>query len=86
MVYISCSNIKLAHGARKIINAGHEVVIVAMNYRMFSFGFLPSEKLLKEDSLNVGIWDVAAAFRWVRKYIYEFGGDPVRNITKIRNK
>lgn len=43
-----------------------------------AFGFLALEELGNEGSLNVGIQDVAAAFRWVRKNIAEFGGDPTR--------
>jgi acetylcholinesterase len=49
-----------------------------MNYRAGAFGFLPSVDLEKEGSLNVGIWDVAESFKWMRKYIQHFGGDPRR--------
>lgn len=68
-----------ARGARNIIKAQTDAVIVVVNYRLGAFGFLPSTHLKKEGSLNAGIWDVAMAFKWVRKYIREFGGDP-RNV------
>jgi carboxylesterase type B len=49
-----------------------------MNYREGAFGFLPSPELDKEGSLNAGVWDVAESFKWIRKYIHHFGGDPNR--------
>lgn len=63
-----------------MIGAGNDVIIVTMNYRLGAFGFLPSEELEKEGGLNAGVLDVAAAFKWVRKYIHEFGGNP-RQVT-----
>ena len=72
-------------GSRNFINAGNDVIIVAMNYRVGPFGiqqfdpgFLPSLELAEEGSANAGVMDVAAAFQWVRKHIYAFGGDPNR--------
>lgn len=54
--------------------------MVEMNYRVGVFGFLPSPELKdpSNGALNIGILDVAAAFKWVRKHIYAFGGDPNR--------
>lgn len=70
----------LARGSRNIINEGHNAIIVVMNYRVGAFGFLPSRELAKEGSLNAGVLDVAEAFKWTRKYISEFGGNP-RQVT-----
>jgi carboxylesterase type B len=49
-----------------------------MNYREGLFGFMPSPDLEKEGSLNAGVWDVAESFKWIRKYVQHFGGDPKR--------
>ena len=67
-------------GARNIINQGHKAIIVTMNYRMGAFGFLPSADLEKQGALNLGLHDIAESFKWVRKYIYQFGGNP-RQVT-----
>jgi carboxylesterase type B len=74
------STFPYGQGARNIISQGNDVIIVEMNYRLGAFGFLPSPELLAEGNLNLGIKDVAASFRWVRKYIKEFGGNP-RKVT-----
>lgn len=47
-----------------------------MNYRLGAFGYLPSLLLKDEENTNLGIKDVAASFKWVRRYINEFGGNP----------
>jgi carboxylesterase type B len=65
-----------AFGSRSIVNDGNDVIIVAMNYRVGAFGFLSSEELAKEGSLNPGLLDVEAAFKWTRKYVSAFGGNP----------
>ncbi|MEY2457311.1 MAG: para-nitrobenzyl esterase [Acidimicrobiaceae bacterium] len=56
-----------------------EVVVVTINYRLGSFGFLDVEPLLGPDfagSGNNGIRDQIAALHWVRDNIAGFGGDP----------
>lgn len=72
--------IMAGRGARNIINAGYDCVIVAMNYRSNAFGFLALNELAEEGSLNLGIRDVELAFRWVREHIFAFGGNP-RQVT-----
>lgn len=66
---------------------GHElakkdVVVVTMNYRLGSFGFLAHPKLDAESadgvSGNYGLLDQMAALRWVQNNITAFGGDPSR--------
>jgi carboxylesterase type B len=70
----------IAMGSRNLINDGNDVIVVTMNYRAGAFGFLPSSELHEEGSLNAGLLDVAEAFKWTRKYIHQFGGNP-RQIT-----
>ncbi|KAJ3080037.1 hypothetical protein HDU99_009466 [Rhizoclosmatium hyalinum] len=57
---------------------GKRPIVVTFNYRLGYFGFLASEDLRKEGSLNAGLLDQKAAFEWVQKYIAKFGGDPAR--------
>lgn len=55
------------------------VVLVTINYRVGVFGFLANEDLLKEGqghAGNYGLMDMAAALRWVKTNVAEFGGDP----------
>ncbi len=55
-----------------------KIVLVTINYRLGVFGFLANEDLLKEGgghAGNYGLMDMAAALRWVRSNIAEFGGD-----------
>ena len=59
------------------------IVVVSVNYRLNIFGFFAHPALSKEQkghSGNYGILDQAAALKWVRENIREFGGDP-DNIT-----
>ena len=59
------------------------VILVTINYRLGSFGFLYHPWLLEENggvAGNYGILDQIAALRWVRQNIAAFGGDP-ENIT-----
>ena len=62
----------------------HDVVVVTVNYRLGSFGYLYHEKLANEDpngsSGNYGLLDQIAALKWVQQNIDEFGGDK-NNVT-----
>jgi para-nitrobenzyl esterase len=58
-----------------------DVVVVSINYRLGSFGFLHLSDLFGADvagSGNLGILDQVAALEWVRDCIDGFGGDPAR--------
>ncbi|HEX4491572.1 MAG TPA: carboxylesterase/lipase family protein [Acidimicrobiia bacterium] len=58
-----------------------DVVLVSLNYRLGSFGFLHLADLFGDDvagSGNVGLLDQVAALEWVRDNIEAFGGDPNR--------
>ncbi|XP_022085529.1 cholinesterase 1-like [Acanthaster planci] len=77
------------HGGGYIIGAGitedmyptpvaavGDVIVVALNYRLGSFGFLSTN----DDVIpgNMGLLDQRLALEWVRDNIKAFGGDPTR--------
>ncbi|RWA13480.1 hypothetical protein EKO27_g1622 [Xylaria grammica] len=53
-----------------------EVVVVAVNYRLGTFGFLALKDGVTNG--NFGLADQITALDWVRKNIHKFGGDPER--------
>src|SRR6266851_6712135 len=56
-----------------------DVVIVTINHRLGSFGYLQLEDLDHNQfgsSGNAGMLDIVAALEWVRGNIASFGGDP----------
>jgi para-nitrobenzyl esterase len=59
----------------------HDVVQVSVNHRLNILGFFDASEIggsAYEDSVNVGMTDLAAALRWVHENIENFGGDPDR--------
>jgi para-nitrobenzyl esterase len=57
------------------------LVVVALNYRVGSLGFMAHPELTREQggaSGNYGIHDQIAALRWIRDNIAAFGGDPTK--------
>ena len=66
--------------------ASHGVVMVSVNYRLNSFGFLAHRELTEEAAergepgTNFGLLDQSAGLRWVKRNIAAFGGDP-ENVT-----
>jgi para-nitrobenzyl esterase len=58
------------------------VVVVSMNYRVSTLGFLAHPQLSAESpekvSGNYGILDIAQSLKWVNANIDRFGGDPTR--------
>ncbi|EIN14742.1 carboxylesterase from carbohydrate esterase [Punctularia strigosozonata HHB-11173 SS5] len=53
-----------------------DVVVVNINYRLSSLGFLALSDGVTNG--NFGIGDITVALSWVQKYISAFGGDPTR--------
>ena len=51
-------------------------VVVEIQYRLGAFGFLASPDVKKHGQLNAGLLDQRLSFKWVQKYISQFGGDP----------
>ncbi|KAI6250989.1 Lipase [Erysiphe necator] len=67
------------YNATEIIKqSGGKIIVVETSFRVSAFGFLASEKIRQDGSLNVGILDQRKALKWVQKYITKFGGDPGR--------
>jgi carboxylesterase type B len=60
------------------VEIGKPFIGVSMDYRINIFGFLASEEIGAAG--NMGYKDQVLAFRWVKKHIAGFGGDP-NNIT-----
>lgn len=74
------ANAELYDGTR--LAARGDVVVVTVNHRLNSFGYMYLAELLPgqgfEDSGNAGQLDLVLALQWVRDNIAEFGGDPSR--------
>jgi carboxylesterase type B len=60
------------------VDIGKPVIAVAMHYRVGLFGFLVNKEMGATG--NMGYKDQVLAFRWIKKHIAGFGGDPT-NIT-----
>lgn len=60
------------------VHQSPNVVIVAVYYRLASFGFLSAPEFASEGvaDLNVGFYDQIEALKWVQNHIDAFGGDP----------
>ncbi|RFU83039.1 carboxylesterase family protein [Streptomyces triticagri] len=64
--------------AAKLAAAEQGAVVVTLNYRLGTFGFLSASGL--DAPANLGLLDQQAALQWVRRNARAFGGDP-RNVT-----
>ncbi len=53
-------------------------IAVSIAYRLGAFGFLSSAEIRRSGVVNVGIYDMRFALKWVQKNIHRFGGDPER--------
>ncbi len=73
------SSIAIYDGAKL---AAKGVIVVSINYRLGSLGFLAHPALSAESadhvSGNYGVLDTIAALNWVKRNIAAFGGDPAR--------
>jgi len=67
----------------RLVATFEDVIVVTLNYRLGSLGFLGSEELREEtfrrfgvnSTGNQGLMDMQAALRWVQDCISSFGGD-----------
>lgn len=57
-----------------------DVVVVSINHRLNSIGFLDLSAYNSKYSPNNGILDIVAALQWIHDNIEQFGGDP-NNVT-----
>jgi triacylglycerol lipase len=64
------------YDARNVLEISDSQIIVTFNYRVAAFGFLASSELANDSMVNIGLYDQVEVFKWVQKYISEFGGDP----------
>jgi para-nitrobenzyl esterase len=59
--------------------ASQDVVVITVAYRQGAFGFLSHPEFEGQDAVaNFGLWDLAAALRWIQDNLERFGGDPNR--------
>ncbi|TBU50159.1 carotenoid ester lipase precursor [Dichomitus squalens] len=63
---------------KRSIELDEPVIYVSMNYRVSAFGFIAGEEVKAEGVGNIGLEDQRVAFKWIQKYITDFGGDPER--------
>jgi len=85
LVYIYGGGFSSGSGDVPVYDGSHlaaeqGLVVVNMNYRVGSLGFLAHPELTKEAgaSGDYGLMDQVAALQWVRDNIAAFGGDPRR--------
>ena len=57
-----------------------DLVVVSINYRLGVFGFMPHPSFEARHNGGYALEDQRAAFRWVKRNIAAFGGDPA-NVT-----
>ncbi|GAA5875393.1 hypothetical protein JCM3774_002974 [Rhodotorula dairenensis] len=62
--------------AEFITNAGGDIVVVTVQYRLGPFGFLAGQETADFGALNAGLLDQQFSLQWVQQHISKFGGDP----------
>lgn len=62
------------NGTDLIKASGDNIVVVTFNYRVGIYGFLSSEEVEAQASLNNGLKDQRKALHWVQKHISKVGG------------
>ncbi len=84
MVWIHGGGFRAGSGSDRVSHGDHlardGVVLVTLNYRLGSLGFLghPLLETTDEPWANYGLLDMVAALGWVKRNIAAFGGDPSR--------
>lgn len=56
-------------GSGLIEASDYNIVVVTFNYRVGPYGFLASEEVEQQGSLNNGLKDMIKLLQWVQKYI-----------------
>ena len=76
--YSGGSSIEIQYYDGDNLARNEDVVCVTLNHRLNVFGFLDVSEYgpQYENSVNVGMADIVAALKWVKKNIASFGGDP----------
>jgi para-nitrobenzyl esterase len=83
-VFIHGGGYMLGSGSQPLYEGKHlaqqGIVVVTLNYRLGTLGFLPSAAAYEEHGTtgNWGLLDIVAALKWVQENIRVFGGDPSR--------
>ncbi|KAH8834060.1 carotenoid ester lipase precursor [Flagelloscypha sp. PMI_526] len=66
----------------KIVKTSQDInqptIYVSMNYRVSAFGFMPGKEVKAAGMGNLGLQDQREAYRWIQKYIGQFGGDKTK--------
>jgi para-nitrobenzyl esterase len=81
-VFIHGGGYVLGSGSQPLYEGKHlaqqGIVVVTLNYRLGTLGFLPSAAAYEEHGTtgNWGLLDIVAALKWVQENIRAFGGDP----------
>ncbi|KAL1405649.1 hypothetical protein Q8F55_009288 [Vanrija albida] len=57
---------------------GKPFILVAVNYRVGGFGFMPGKEILAAGAANVGHLDQRMGLEWTADNIAAFGGDPTK--------
>ncbi|EMD64427.1 hypothetical protein COCSADRAFT_160639 [Bipolaris sorokiniana ND90Pr] len=65
-------------GPSFVSNSREPLIVVNFNYRVNSFGFLPSPVFERLGLLNLGLRDQQSLLEFVQKYVSQFGGDASR--------
>ena len=86
LVWVHGGGFAIGHGGASIYHGGYlartaDLVVVTLNYRLGSLGWLWHPELAAEPGAPAGNWgllDQIAALEWVRRSIAAFGGDPAR--------
>lgn len=62
-------------GAQFVAKSAQPLMVITMQYRIGALGNIPSQLMLEEDGLNLGLRDQRQMLQFVQKYVDCFGGD-----------
>jgi len=58
------------NGTDVLLQAGLNIILVQINYRVGVWGFLASEEIRANGNLNPGLLDQRKGLQWAQKYIH----------------